>query len=423
MFKDYSKTVNPRRYIANASQFRLVLREFETLQIITVFTCIDTVDRVLWSKNSKLILTCCYKRNVSQVWSVDNTSWKSKLDEGSSGLIDALWCPDSKQILTWSEFGVRINVWSLKNKTVRHVQSPKLGSEGCKFTRSRVVIAETRDRQDHVSVFDLDSWNLLCNFKLHTEDMQSITVVNKSIFVCDTSFNPVYYCYSMEGQCLAKHQLYSNALGVKQLSLSPSNQFVALGCFDSKCRLVNSVTWSVIKDLKHSANSITTETVCYAEVESTSGSRYEVITGKFTLPQVKVNPDDPNLLLGVGLVAFSKSGRYIATRNDSSPGCVWIWSVEDLKLCALISHASPILTMEWDPANSIAEERIAMTCNSDHVYMWSKDGALALKIPNCSTLNGAGELGPIRTIEWCERGNSLILKGDYHFSLCYFPHI
>ena len=45
--------------------------------------------------------------------------------------------------------------------------------------------------------------------------------------------------------------------------------------------------------------------------------------------------------------------------------------------------------MQMLPTSSaIAEERIAMTCNSDHVYMWSKDGALALKIPNCSTLNG-----------------------------------
>lgn len=56
------------RYIANASQYRLVVREYETLQIVSVLTCIDTIDKVIWSPNSKMILTSSFKRSVSQVY-------------------------------------------------------------------------------------------------------------------------------------------------------------------------------------------------------------------------------------------------------------------------------------------------------------------------------------------------------------------
>ena len=413
------------KYVANASQYRLVVRDFETLQIANVYTCIDSIDLVKWSPNGKLILVSCYKRNVSQLWSIVKPGWKCKLDEGSSGLIDSLWCPDSAQILTWSEFDIRINVWSMSDKSVRHIQYPKLQSGGCKFYKNNAIIAERREDTDFVSVFNHKSWRLLCNFKAASVDMAFIEVINGSIFIGDIPLTAVYYAYSFKGECLSRIELYKGILGIKCHSLAQSEQFVALGCYDNSCKLVNAVTWSVLKNMKHDETSLTSETVCYKEVvtQNNSGSRYEIVPPEnFILPRAKTSFDDQYLLVGIGIAKFSSSGRFLATRTDFAPSLAWIWDLSLLKLVSVVAHESPIVCMEWEHAvRTQKSEYLAIGCNNDQVYLWNLSGVLALKIPNCSTLNGAGELGPIREISWSDQGNCLILKGDYHFCLSYFP--
>ena len=412
------------RYIANSSQFRLVVREFETLQIVSVLTCIDSIDKIVWAPNSKTILSSCFKRGVSQIWTVQSSSCACKLEEGSSGLVDAVWCPDSKQLLTWSEFGVRINVWSLNHKTVSYIQNPKLNSAGCIFYKTFAVICERKGREDYINIFKYSDWTLMCNFKVNTDDLDSCNVVNDAILVCDTHLAPQYFVYDFKGSCLTKVLLYQNKLGVKCLSISLSEQFAALGCYDGTCKLLNSVTWSVLKEWKHSLDALSKNTIIYEEQCSESGSRFVIkeSTESLELPYVKANHDDPYLLVGIGLAVFSTSGRYLATRCDAVPSVVWVWDMQDLSLISLVIHSSPVVTLCWDPLSpGDTDEVLAMCCNADHIYIWSCSGMLAVKVPNCETLSGAGELGPIRNISWSGKGNCLILKGDYHFCLCYFP--
>jgi hypothetical protein len=59
-----------------------------------------------WSKDSDFILCSLNKRNIVQVFSLENPEWKCKIDEGSAGLIQVCWSPDSRHILTTSDFNV-----------------------------------------------------------------------------------------------------------------------------------------------------------------------------------------------------------------------------------------------------------------------------------------------------------------------------
>ena len=45
-----------------------------------------------------------------QVWSVEETEWSCKIDEGSAGLLEARWSTDSRHILTTAEFHVYITL-------------------------------------------------------------------------------------------------------------------------------------------------------------------------------------------------------------------------------------------------------------------------------------------------------------------------
>lgn len=59
-----------------------------------------------WSRNTEYILCANIKKAIIQVYSIRYPEWKYKLIEGSAGLESVSWSPDSKYILTLSDFNV-----------------------------------------------------------------------------------------------------------------------------------------------------------------------------------------------------------------------------------------------------------------------------------------------------------------------------
>lgn len=55
------------RYIASCSQYRLVIRDVQTLQIINLHTCLDPVQQLIWSPDSQFIMCAMFKRGIVQV--------------------------------------------------------------------------------------------------------------------------------------------------------------------------------------------------------------------------------------------------------------------------------------------------------------------------------------------------------------------
>lgn len=61
-----------------------------------------------WSPNGEYILCANTKRAIIQVYSIHYPQWKCKLTEGSAGLQDVTWSPDSKYIFTIADFNVSV---------------------------------------------------------------------------------------------------------------------------------------------------------------------------------------------------------------------------------------------------------------------------------------------------------------------------
>ena len=55
------------RYIASCSQYRLVIRDVQTLQITNLHTCLDPVQQFIWSPDSQFIMCAMFKRGIVQV--------------------------------------------------------------------------------------------------------------------------------------------------------------------------------------------------------------------------------------------------------------------------------------------------------------------------------------------------------------------
>nr|XP_060481913.1 WD repeat-containing protein WRAP73 [Panthera onca] len=245
------------KYLASCVQYRLVVRDVHTLQILHLYTCLDQIQHIEWSADSLFILCAMYKRGQVQVWSLEQPEWHCRIDEGSAGLVASCWSPDGRHILNTTEFHLRITVWSLCTKSVSYIKYPKACQQGVSFTRDGryMALAERRDCQDHVSVFVCSDWQLLRHFDTETQDLAGIEWAPNGcvLAVWDTCLEYKVLLYSLDGRLLSAYCAYEWSLGVKSVAWSPSSQFLAIGSYDGKVRILNHVTWKMITEFGHPA--------------------------------------------------------------------------------------------------------------------------------------------------------------------------
>uniref|UniRef100_A0A3Q3X0W0 Uncharacterized protein n=1 Tax=Mola mola TaxID=94237 RepID=A0A3Q3X0W0_MOLML len=328
------------KYLATCVQYRLVVRDVSTLQILQLYTCLDQISYMDWSSDSLFILCAMYKRGIIQVWSLEQPDWHCKIDEGSIGLLSSRWSPDGRHILNTTEFHLRITVWSLCTKAVSYIKYPKACQKGIDFSRdgSYMALAERRDCKDYVSVFVCDDWHLLRHFETETQDLAGLEWSPNGcvLAVWDSCLEYKVLLYSLDGRLLSTYSAYEWSLGVKFVTWSPSSQFLAIGSYDEKVRILNHITWKKITQFEHPATIDNTKAVVYKEVERrpavgcddlslhsitlgstlfNTQSKYEICQLPVQIPVVKPDPDRANPKIGVSCLAFSSDSRYLATKN------------------------------------------------------------------------------------------------------------
>uniref|UniRef100_A0A8C7XTP8 WD repeat containing, antisense to TP73 n=1 Tax=Oryzias sinensis TaxID=183150 RepID=A0A8C7XTP8_9TELE len=327
------------KYLATCVQYRLVIRDVNTLQILNLYTCLDQISHMEWSSDSLFILCAMYKRGLVQVWSLEQPDWHCKIDEGSIGLVSSRWSPDGRHILNTTEFHLRITVWSLCTKAVSYIKYPKACQKGLDFSRDGcyMALAERRDCKDYVSIFVCDDWHLLRHFETETQDLSGLEWSPNGcvLAVWESCLEYKMLLYSLDGRLLSTYSAYEWSLGIKSVSWSPSSQFLAIGSFDEKVRILNHITWKKIAQFEHPAIIDNTKTV-YKEIEKrpavssdemslhditvasslfSTQSKYDISPLPVQIPVVKPDPDRANPKIGVSALAFSSDSRYIATKN------------------------------------------------------------------------------------------------------------
>ncbi|PNJ47926.1 WRAP73 isoform 4 [Pongo abelii] len=355
------------KYLASCVQYRLVVRDVNTLQILQLYTCLDQIQHIEWSADSLFILCAMYKRGLVQVWSLEQPEWHCKIDEGSAGLVASCWSPDGRHILNTTEFHLRITVWSLCTKSVSYIKYPKACLQGITFTRDGryMALAERRDCKDYVSIFVCSDWQLL-RYKI--------------------------LLYSLDGRLLSAYSAYEWSLGIKSVAWSPSSQFLAVGSYDGKVRILNHVTWKMITEFGHPATINNPKIVVYKEAEKSPQLGLGCLSfpphragagplpsseSKFSLQTLKPVTDRANPKIGIGMLAFSPDSYFLATRNDNIPNAVWVWDIQKLRLFAVLEQLSPVRAFQWDPQ----QPRLAICTGGSRLYLWSPAGCMSVQVP------------------------------------------
>nr|XP_019786542.1 WD repeat-containing protein WRAP73 isoform X4 [Tursiops truncatus] len=427
------------KYLASCVQYRLVVRDANTLQICQLYTCLDQIQHIEWSADSLFILCALYKRGLVQVWSLEQPEWHCKIDEGSAGLVASCWSPDGRHILNTTEFHLRITVWSLCTKSVSYIKYPKAcqqgeSARGITFTRDGryLALAERRDCKDYVSILVCSDWQLLRHFDTDTQDLAGIEWAPNGCVLAawDSCLEYKILLYSLDGRLLSAFCAYEWSLGIKSVAWSPSSQFLAVGSYDGKVRILNHVTWKMITEFGHPATINNPKIVVYKEAEkspplvlgrlafpppraaagplSSTESEYEVASVPVSLQTLKPAADRANPRIGIGALAFSPDNCFLATRSDSVPTAVWIWDIQKLRLLAVLEQLSAVRCFQWDPRQA----RLAICTGGGKVYLWSPAGCVSVQVP------GEGDF-QVLSVCWHLSGDSLALLSKDHFCLCF----
>ncbi|KAK2994685.1 hypothetical protein RJ640_026164 [Escallonia rubra] len=428
------------RFVAVAVDYRLVIRDVLSLKVVQLFSCVDKISYIEWALDSEYVLCGLYKKPIIQAWSLRQPEWTCKIDEGPAGIAYARWSPDSRHILTTSEFQLRLTVWSLVNTACVHVQWPKHASKGVSFTRDGqfAAICTRRDCKDYINLLSCHTWEIMGVFAVDTLDLSDIewSPDDSAIVVWDSPLDYKVLIYSPDGRCLSKYQAYESGLGVKSVSWSPCGQFLAVGSYDQVLRVLNHLTWKVFAEFTHLSNvrnpccaavfkevdeplqlnmsdlSLSDDFVRQNSEDAPEGHiqvRYDIMEVPITLPFQKPPPDKPNPKQGIGLMSWSSDSQYISTRNDSMPSVIWIWDIHHLELAAILIQKDPIRAAAWDPACT----RLVLCTGSSQLYMWTPSGAYCVSVP-LMQFN-------VTDLKWNSDGSCLLLKDKELFCCAAVP--
>eukprot|EP00127_Corallochytrium_limacisporum_P005907 Clim_evm52s214 gene=Clim_evmTU52s214 len=275
------------KYLASVKLFRVMIRSVDDPESPPVhnFECPDVVDAVEWSCDSGLIMCSIVKRSVVVVFGVsgrpktildeDKKEWSCKIDQGAAGLSWACFAPDSRHVLTASDFNLKLTVWSLTSRSVHHMASIKSPKRCLAWSPSGalVAVAERNECRDSLSIITTSNWRIRINIDLGTTDCEAISWSpdDAHIAVRDTNLETTVLVYALDGTEVLRLQPYTNALGARTLSWSPRlGSFFAAGMFNGEVHLINALTFQPIAALQHETPITDPSCIVYAEVEHPS---------------------------------------------------------------------------------------------------------------------------------------------------------
>ena len=127
--------------VAIAKGFEINVYETTTLRPVNKFVFNDVISSLDWASDSTLILVGIEKRGCAFARNVFDADWNCKIDEGLSGMINCRWTPAGRHILTVNDCKLRLTVWSLTDKSVQYIQSPKYEDKGIDFSPDNKLMA------------------------------------------------------------------------------------------------------------------------------------------------------------------------------------------------------------------------------------------------------------------------------------------
>jgi len=226
------------QYVGIVSGSRLTVIESESMSVLHVFPCVDKIEKVVFSPDSQYVLCGMFSRNAVQIFSIADGDWRCRVNEGVAGIVNAAWAPDSRSILTESNFGLQTVVWSLVDSSSYVIASPKAstsaiaiqldsslngsrraGPLGCFSDCAKFyAMVHRTNLHDHIGVYTTQPWGVASKFKGRSADVAALlwSPCSRFLVTVDSPLAYMVHVYDLHGTHVAQFEAYKHALGPRQ---------------------------------------------------------------------------------------------------------------------------------------------------------------------------------------------------------------
>ncbi|KAF9462116.1 WD repeat-containing protein 8 [Collybia nuda] len=345
------------------------------------------ISHVGWSCDSEYILAACAKRGVVHLLKLQDEEWSGRIDSGAEGLVKAEWAPDGRSVLCFSEWGLRITIWSLITGMATYIQFPLHPDRGYTFRSDGryFLLAERHKSKDTLGIYDTtDSYKMVRHFPLPTSTLSSIALSPSGDYLAAWEGLLEYklYVLSLAGNMIASFVPDPDpAFGIRNVAWHPSGMFLAVGGWDDKVHILDCLTWRPAITLELSAK-IPLNVALWREpsrwLESTQGRgflSYERLHGLQAITLNRADQTKPNPRSGVVQLEWNITGSLLLVRFESTPTVVHIYDFPTSqtftpKLRTVLVHSQPVLHARWNP---IRKGNLALCCGTQSIYIWSDE--------------------------------------------------
>jgi hypothetical protein len=103
------------------------------------------------------------------------------------------------------------------------------------------------------------------------------------------------------------------------------------------------------------------------------------------VPKSRPDASQAHPAMGISQLAFSASGRYLASLNDNQKSAAWVWDVQTLSLSCVLAHERPVQQLVWHPVEDklaicTGSRRCAGACYLHAVICPSGAGCVLMKV-------------------------------------------
>lgn len=361
--------------------------------------CVDKIDKMEFSPDSGYLLCAMYSRQAVQVFALKDPQWKCRINESAAGLISAAWAPDSRSILTESDFGIQLSLWGLSSgaQAVISLPKPSTSSKAKHFAFSScgrfLAVLHRMELTDMVGIYStLSTPQEVVKWRCRSADVHQIVwLAGGQLLTVDTPLSYRVCVYTPSGELLASYEAYAHALGVR--CLAPAPQWIAVGSYDGRVRLLAQGSYEAafslpLVHIKDMDPTLLAQGVC-TTVEAADGSMdfdatssSNTSSGVFQHRMLRCLPKASQATqaassakglpaFGVSWLGWSPCEGYLAATEESASRCLWVWD-KTAKLVALLVLAAPISCATWHPSStSSSSPWLVMASGTSWLYFWS----------------------------------------------------
>ncbi|MCJ1315006.1 hypothetical protein MMC15_000320 [Xylographa vitiligo] len=364
------------------------------------------------------------------IFDLSDPKWQATVSygSGSTGKIANVEFGFTKdEVIVFSDFGLKVTIWSLLTNRGVEVRDPKNSSCGHSFRPSSghlaILVRETM--RDVVMVLSPVTRRVENTFSLTTVDAQGLEWSPDGNWLVAweaASAGCHVLVYTADGYLFKNYFAGQSpdtpGLGVRTVEWSFSGKFLAVTNCDNQVHLLAARSFNCIAILLHAETINSLDASVWQEQIDASRKRSYVAAPQPACPPSRI-PASGDKLVGTSIshLTFNGPGSLLASVAESTPSTVWVWCLESLTPHSILIHHSFVKSLQWHPEDP---ECLLIHCATEEpvIHLWhaSFDTPRIMPVP-LSRPGGRTEVNWVQSSDLNPRTSVFMLANTLNYGL------